>query len=203
MLNKTNETIAEILATRVRVMTARQLARCFYADRQRPVECARRSARRLRTTGFAETFAAAAAELPAARPLAVCTPGDPPPPLAQLAWQNERRWQAAWPIRQTCLVATPQAAAEFGGRRRPPRRRELEHDLQVANVYLALRAQGPELVAGWTHEDFLPYGQSDRPDALLRTRNDTTVIEVLGRGYGRDRIAAVWRAHRHQTLQLY
>lgn len=134
-------------------------------------------------------------------PLLRYAPEDPAPNLAAVAWQNQKRWKAAKPRRAVCLAATDKARLELGGSTRPHRPVELEHDLAVAAVRLHLLRS--HWAGRWRHEDaFLPQ-HGERPDATYTRDGVPVTVEVLGRGYTREKIERIWRAHSGGTLELW
>src|SRR5690606_23041832 len=114
-----------------------------------------RTARRLVAHGQVQQRTIMAVELSAAEPLFTWQPGNrDAPEFNRLAWRNRKRWLQRL-LRTECLIATPAAQELYGGHTRPPRDRELNHDLHVAEVYLQLRKRAPERAKAWRLEDEL------------------------------------------------
>ncbi len=203
MLTEITSKIAKILATQVRVMTIQQLAEHFYANRKGPVECARRAARKLRQEGYAETWQAMVRHLFLEGPLLAWFPGANVPEFGKLAWQNQKRWNQRFPGKTICLTSTPKARSEFGGTCRAPRSRELEHDVNVAQLFLHLLRQEPHAAASWQHEDSLIHTNQKRPDAVIERAGQPVAIDLLGSGYSREKIAEIWKHTRHTRFELW
>jgi|GEM_PF-4255678 len=203
MLTHTNEKIAQLLATKVRVMTADQLAERFFQQRKSPLECAQRATRKLQQQGYADTWAGMVRQLPLEQPLLVWKPGDALPEFGKLAWVNHKRWRAQGPRKTRCLTSTDKAKARFGGLSRQPRPHELEHDVAVAEVYLLLGNKSAIAAEAWHHEDSLPNKPGKRPDAIIHRKEELVFVDVLGRGYSRQKIEHIWHEHRQQNLELY
>lgn len=194
--------IARILATQIRVMTLQQIANHYCLRHTNSRAATRRLVKRLVRDGLVSTWATTAVHLPVAQPLLHWIPGQHHPHFGRLAWSNQCRWQAAIPAAAVCVVATDKARALFAGTIRPPRPRELEHDIAVTELYLQLRKQGLS-DNHWQHEDSFPDQSEKRPDAILTREEEPVFLDVLGRGYGHKRIKQLWRTFRHQQLQLY
>jgi len=211
MLTEITSKIAKILATEVRVMTVQQLAEHFYAERKRPVECACRAARKLRSEGYAETWPAMVRHLFLERPLLAWFPeASVPkfgklgvPKFGKLAWQNQKRWNRNFPRKTICLTSTSKARSEFGGDCRTPRSRELEHDVGVAQLYFHLSWQAPQVAASWKHEDSLLHTNEKRPDAVIGREGQPVAIDLLGSGYSREKIVGIWKHFRHTRFELW
>ncbi|MEM7657579.1 MAG: hypothetical protein AAF399_15705 [Bacteroidota bacterium] len=101
----------------------------------------------------------------------------------------------------TCVQATDKALATFAGACRPPRPGELEHDLTVSAVCLRLKRLG--LAEGWRHEDTFASASDLRGDATYLRKGEVVNVEVLGRGYGREKVAAAYRQHKESQLELW
>ncbi len=184
-------------------MTVKQLAEHFYWERKRPVECACRAARKLRQEGYAVTWPAMVRHLFLEGPLLNWTPGDSVPLFGKLAWANQKRWNRTCLGKTICLSSTRKARSEFGGTCRAPRSCELEHDVNVAQLYLHLGRQTPQVAASWQHEDSFFHARKKCPDALIESEGQPVAMEFLGRGYSREKIAKIWQHTRHTRFQLW
>lgn len=196
--------IAEILSCRVRVLTARQIARHFYAQYKGPMDCARRVIRTLVKQELACAWPVVVAELDVSQPLAVFEPRTPRPEVGHLAWRNEQRWNKASPARTICVTATVKALATYGGSCRRPRPLELEHDINVSGIYLSLLDHEPHVAATWLPEDEIETTEFDgrRPDAIIE-HDRPVVLDLLGRGYTREKIAGLVRHYQNHILELW
>jgi len=203
MLTEITTKIAETLATKVRVMTVRQLAEHFYGEKKDPVACAQRAARKLQREGWATTWPAAVRHLNIDRPLLCWNPGGGIPEFGKLAWRNERRWRNEVPRPSLCLTSTNKAKAHFAGHCRTSRRRELEHDINIAQLYLALCRTEPQVAATWLHEDALSHTHSARPDAIIERHSQTVVLDLVGSSYHREKLRDIWNHHRLKQLELW
>lgn len=195
--------VASLLATKLRVITSHQIAAAYFAERKDPRECAGRLARKLEAVGLAKAWRAVITHVDTPMPLLAWRPIDEQPDIPAIAWANQKRWQSATPTRTVCLTSTERAKAMFGGSCREPRHRELEHDVAVTSVYLRLALQEPEVLAAWQHEDGLLKSCDKRPDAVLARMGQKTFIDILGRGYTRDKISQIWAAYQASSLELW
>ncbi len=205
MLGEVPSEIARILATKVRVLTAHQIAQHFYSGMTDPLACAHRAIRKLAAAGFGHSWHASVTHLE--MPTAILE-RDPQQVASyssqQIAWQNAKRWQAGALTRTSCITSTEKSRAYFGGRCRPPRSRELEHDINVAGLYLNLLRTSPEAAITWTHEDSFTQHSTIRPDAtVIDTDGQLVAIDLLGRGYSAEKIAQIIRRHGDGRLRLY
>ncbi|QDV73654.1 hypothetical protein [Botrimarina mediterranea] len=197
---ETRQTI-ETLARHSRVLTVRQIAKAFFGTRRDPLDCARRGVRTLVRHKLAVADSLSLGVVAVEGPLCRYRPGDMKPNLAAVSWRNQQRWRAALARQAVCVRATENGLATFGGACRPPRPRELEHDASVGAVYLRLLAEGR--ADAWRHEDAFPPQAGERPDATYEREGETVTVEVLGRGYTRQKIESVWRAYREGPLELW
>lgn len=205
MLGDISREIARILATKVRVLTAEQIAMHFFPRMANPLQCAHRAIRKLRACEFGTSWQTSVTHLKITSTIFRWDPngvGSYSP--AQIAWRNSKRWQAAPLKRTVCITSTNKSRAYFGGRCRTPRSRELEHDINVAGLYLILLRKSPLEAATWKHEDHFDGHGSIRPDAtLIDIDGQTVVIDLLGRGYSAEKIAGIIRRHAGNQLRLY
>ena len=195
------ENVITLLARDCRVITVRQAASAFFSNRRDPLDCARRAARTLVRLGLATIRPGCMGRLHAKAPLLQFRPGDATPNFSALAWQNQKRWQAIKPRQGVCLVATEKARLALGGTTRPPRPRELEHDLLVTAVCLQLKNN--DTATAWRHEDSFAAEDGERPDARYERDGTLVTVEVLGRGYTKQKMDRIWRAHSGGPLELW
>lgn len=205
MLGDIPREIARILATKVRVLTAEQIATHFFPEMANPLQCAHRVIRKLHVGGFGYSWQTSVTHLENTSARLEWNPEQETSYSPQhIAWKNSRRWQAAPLKRTVCITSTNKSRAYFGGRCRTPRSRELEHDINVAGLYLILLRKSPLEAATWKHEDHFDCHGSVRPDATLTDIDgQTVVIDLLGRGYSAEKIAGIIRRHAGSQLRLY
>lgn len=182
--------IAEILATRVRVLTAEQIAETWYPNGRQPVPAAQRVLRRLVAKGLVlASWGMAPPRITLTGPLyryRACEK-TPEPDFGRLAWQAEHRFRRP-PVRTLFAQATKAAKLHFGREcRRAPRSSELCHDIHVSEVFLSLRKQGQEKL--WKGEDEL--SGTIRPDAVL----GEVAVDFIGSGYSKTKIMALHRKY--------
>lgn len=203
MPKRVAEQVAEILAVRTRVVTVRQVAHQFFSSSRDPMANARRCIRSLRRAGLVESWHTAVGELGVAGPLLTNTEEHATPDFGAVAWKNEKRWKEARPQKATCVVATQEALDRFAGSCREPRPNELEHDLALAAVYFQLLRTDGEAASSWRHEDTFAARRAVRPDATYRRDGATVSVDLLGRGYTKPKIEALWRAYEGRPLELW
>ncbi len=188
--------LLEALALRVRAFSLEQIRRTWWSEVSSAA--ARSRLERLRLDGLVTLHRTLArAELELVRPLAVWQPGEAQPALAAVARLAHARWST--PPRSTlCAVATPATGVRFAGRGgRPPRESEWTHDLQLAQVYLLLRANDSRRARQWQNEDLAqrpkstsPTAGEKLPDAIVEGAPGRTAIELVGHSYGREKLEA-------------
>lgn len=193
-LTSRDREILSVLTTRVRVRSTAQVGRTWWANASQPEAGARRRLRALAEAGLVTVDQVLAhREIALAGPVALWHRGLPEPDFPALSARLARRW--AEPERATpCVVATEQAAAQFGGTGgRPPRDSEATHDIHLAAVYLRMRQELPTRAASWTPEAALKKGQGIKvPDAIVRDGKYRTAIE-FGGSYSAEKLAAFHR----------
>lgn len=184
--------ILDVLTRRVRVLSAAQVGRTWFADTSAPIGNALRRLRQLEQAGLVERFTVLAhPELELQRPLATWRPRQSPPDFARLSYRLVSRWREG--VVDTPAVIASRAAGHWlggsGGRR--PRTGEASHDLSLSGVFLHWRAAHPGREASWISEAGLRrlgYGEGRRlPDAMIIDGEHRCVIE-LGGAYGSDKL---------------
>ena len=201
MLKETKREIVETLARDVRLLTLEQIAGRWFSGHVDPLASARRNVNKLTELGLTKTKPAVLTQPDVSAPQFSWMPGKTETPhFGQLANRNRNRW--ATPPSKT-LVVRPSIKAHgiYGGEYRVVRERETEHDALVANVFLHLNDSEAK---NWILEDSFEPGQfrSKRPDALLMN-GTATVIDVLGRGYGAEKVEAIWNHFQDFRLELW
>lgn len=203
-LSQIGREVMTILASKVRVMTSHQIAHTFFSTYQYPSQAAKRLTQKLQRQGLVRAWPTVITPIPTTSPLLVWNQEQSLPELGCLAWQNHKRWQTTDPLASVCLTSTEKANAQYGGQCREPRPRELEHDVAVTSVYLHLRGELPSVADTWTHEDSLPYQHDKRPDAtIIREGSTLTLIDLLGRGYTRQKLEQIVGEHHEHQLELW
>ena len=184
--------IMHLLTSKVRLLSAVQVARTWYLGRTRPATAALRTLAQSRSVALRS--ACLPPELPLVAPVCVWSPGDQPPEFGRVARVLNARWNGA-PRRTLLAVATQQGRNRAGGmlHHRPLRPQEIRHDLHVTALYLKFVQETPQRASEWIHEDlFLEAGlaPSDRiPDAM------TGEIAVdFGGAYKKPKLLAIHRA---------
>lgn len=177
--------ILEVLTLRVRLLTAPQIARTWWSGENAGKGAARRL-RDLETLGMLERFTVYAhPELPLSGPVYCWTPGDLAPNFGALSYRLTSRWKEAHRP-APAVIATKAAANYFGGHgAKRPKRVEENHDVHQAAVFLALRAQSPDLVRTWRAEAAIRRSRPDAPgeklpDAIITVNGSEKIIDFGG-----------------------
>ena len=182
------------LTTAVRVMTVSQIGRGWWSSSTDPTTDARHRITRLCAAGFLRIAKVLAMPLPEiTAPLLIWRPGEIEPDFGKLSWKARARWQQG--ARQTRIVlASKRGARLFTGRSDPALSRhfQLTHDLGVAEVFLAFRAQRPHLIPSWRGEVCYAHLRRNRkiPDAVITTSDlwpPLVAVEFAG-AYSRERV---------------
>lgn len=194
-LTERDSEILEVLATRVRCLSVRQVAAYWWsagAEGHRNA-CAR--LRKLTQAGWLHSDAVLARPLPTLHaPLAVWAPEDPCPNFATLSYALKSRFIS--PVANTPIVfAARLAASRFGGNPgRAPRRAEATHDLGLAQVFLKLLRERPNRAKRWIAESELARGGSNAarkiPDAMIRSRGGQETAIEFGGEYSKAKLTA-------------
>ncbi len=141
-------------------------------------------------------------ELPVTSPLLNWVPGEDEPDFGRLAWRAKSRFSD--PPRRTGLVF-PGPRLRIGGRLRPLRATETQHDVMVAAILLGLAKVDRAVIERWHHEDVLRerFGPGvKRPDAILVEDVGEVYIECAG-SYSKAKLLEVHRAFEHLPYRLY
>lgn len=184
-LTTRDEGILDTLTQRVRVLSIGQIVRTWWPEQRRGEESAASRLQALADAGFIMRIVEwAHPELSLDAPALIWRPGEEVPNLGQVSYRLRSRWTGA-PRATTAFIATRLAGSTFGGNGgRRPRPSEMTHDLHLAAVFLRLLSKQPRTAQSWISEA-AQYakgaGRHERlPDALVRDRNGTTVIEFGG-----------------------
>jgi len=194
-LTARDEQIIETLLTKVRVMHAGQAARAFWPGASGDPREVRRRLSRLAAAGFVGVHAVLARHLPATEsPVLRWAPREPPPDFDAASWRLQARWTMA-PRPSRVYVAGKRAGAMHGlsaGRLRKPL--QVDHDLALAEAYVAFLRRSPALAARWLVEDRLPKGRRGQrqPDALVFAADGRTAELAIesGGAYPAERVAS-------------
>ena len=194
ILSERDIDIIRTLTTRVRLLTAAQVADCWWLGTRAGQDQAARRLRELCALQLLEERPILAEPLlELAAPILNWGPGDEEPDHHAIAWRLQRRWVEA--TRETLVfIATSFAADTLGGvAARLPTLGQETHDLHVSEVYLRMRRERPELAAHWLGEEIVrPTRIHEKlPDALIvdAQGNPARVIEFGGR-YDHKRVCA-------------
>ncbi|MBX3412408.1 MAG: hypothetical protein KF708_06955 [Pirellulales bacterium] len=171
MITQRDGEILEVLARRVRLMSACQAASVWWPDQAAgSVNAFRRLRRLVSQHALLEFHVLAQPLLPLHGPLYQWRPEQPPPDFLAIERLLRVRWHAA-ATRMTVFVASPATLLSTGVQHRPPIKNhcQVTHDLHVTQVYLRYRLDHPELASGWLGEDELAPSRRDQilPDAVI------------------------------------
>ena len=177
--------ILETLTRRVRLLTVLQIAMVWWPTAKSQCHC-RRRIDRLVNAGLIEVLCVCVHPLlPVEKPLFRWTPGAEEPDAEQVATACQQRWTKP-DVPMSVCVATPLSANLFGSTAcgAPPTEQQ-NHDLRLADVYVACRRQQPARAATWIGEHALPLAgyRIKNPDAFLcdNTGRIRCVMESAGR----------------------
>lgn len=194
-LTDRDDELLRTLTHRVRALSLAQTARSWWPRSVQPATPHARL-KQLAAAGYVTLEPQhVGPELQLERPLASWQRGCPRPKLSAIASVAQRRWHTP-PVTMPCVVATPRAAAQFGGRGgRSPRPTEWTHDLHLAQVYLLMRVELPTRAASWVHEDLDERPQralsgEKLPDAFVTDGLHRTAIELVGSSYNGSKLEA-------------
>jgi hypothetical protein len=153
-------------------------------------------------------------------PIVTCYPGDAPFDFDAVAWQLEKRGNAAPLVPIEVFFATTRSVNLLGGytKGRPTKQAQSGHDLLVPTVFLRLLDTAPALAAGWVGEDGCPHllgtpkGRRNtkgekQPDAMIFDSERRPVMACeIGGLYGPGRLRSLYTSivvHRSLALQLW
>jgi hypothetical protein len=184
--------LLEALATKVRLMSLRQIAQHWWKG---DLTNARRRLRALTSAQLTARLEVRARDLPAiCQPVTAWCPGDAEADPGQVAHLLQSRWRSR-PVRSVAVfVATERTAQICGGRVGQALKRPLQatHDLGVAAVWLALRASAPDWAEAWRSEDLLAHTRRGEkcPDAFLVREQQIVRVVEFGGAYDAQRVRA-------------
>jgi hypothetical protein len=202
--------ILEVLATRVRCLSIKQVADHWWHESQDRQRNAKARLRKLVDDGWIHSVGILARPLPElTRPLVVWEPAQAMPSFAEIAYHLKTRFSA--PVVTTPIVyAIRQAASRFGGQPgRVPRRAEATHDLGLAQVFLKFLRENPARARRWIAESDLVQGRPRSPqkvpDALIRTKSGKETAIEFGGEYTKEKLTAFHEdcAERGRSYELW
>lgn len=206
--NPKREVVAA-LTQHVRVLTVDQIARTWWPHTQRPRSNALKGLADLEGRGLVETFSMMAQpEIDLPGPVFVWRPGDPEPDFRAIASRLRARWKR--PRRPTdAVIATRRAARDYGGYLggRRPRASEATHDLHLAQVYLRMRRESPELLEFWVSEaqQYAEGGGRNEPlpDVIIRPAGAAQFLVEFAGQYSRRKLEEFHGRTNHIPYQLW
>lgn len=175
------------LTHKVRVLTLQQVATTWWPESDQAEAAARKTLNRLARLNLVRLI-----EADIRQPLNLDGPmlswclGEEKPDFGPLSYRAKNRWEG---VSATKLVVSPtrQAANWMGGVvNRTSRLSEINHDINVANVYLGFRKSRVQRASSWLPEEALRRQlnleiESYLPDALVYDEGKPTVIELAGK----------------------
>jgi hypothetical protein len=191
-LTTRDEEILDALSHRVRVLSAEQIGRTWWAKSATPRQQAITRMKVLTELGLVSQYQALAhPEIPLLEPVLSWRRGEPPPDFARAAYRLQARWTKPF-TSVTCFIATKRAGRISGGSGgRRSRTSEQTHDIHLASVFLRYRSVSPELIRQWTSEATIlerRNGAREKlPDAMILDGAQRRVIE-FGGAYGKEKI---------------
>ena len=177
--------ILQSLAIRIRMLSVTQATQIWWPQRE-SLRDSRRCLRRLTAGGLVHRYVINAHPLLAVTaPLTSWKPGQLEPDCHELSLAARRRWNRPT-IPLEVFTASKQTANLFGGVAYGlPRLEQRDHDLLLADAFVAYRCNRPSEAEHWVGEDFLPKAgfRIKDPDAFLINDHGqmTHVIESAGR----------------------
>ena len=203
------EELLQALTRHVRVLTLEQVARTWWSHTKRPKNNAQKRLRKLEEEGLVECFTMLARpEIELSGPVFRWSPGDPEPDFGPIAYRLQRRWKGPF-VPTQAVIATRKAKRDYAGSNggRMPRDSETTHDIHLAQVYLRLRKEQPELLEGWVSEaqQYAEGGGKNArlPDVIIReSGNPRLLIEFAG-AYSKQKLQAFHVEAEHLPYQLW
>lgn len=187
-LTQAEEWLILTLARRVRVFTDKQICGSWFdGDRKKARESIQKLESQDLIKGYTDLIGGV---LTLTTPLLTWEPYQGKAPrFSEIAYIARKRWKAE-PSRQNLFFATTTAVHRFAGSTngKPPATNALQHDLQVAALYLHFLKTEPRRTRRWIGEDewhelgYCGHKQAV-PDAVIRHRRDyrkNVLIEMAG-----------------------
>lgn len=190
-LTERDEEILRALSLRVKFFSQRQVGNHWFDG---DATNARRRMNQLRTVGMVERVTLRARSLPAlSQPLISWQPGQGPPEFGKVAHLCSSRWRKRHVQTCTAYIATESASQRYGGRMPGEVKREMQatHDLGVAQIWLQLDLQSPQLADAWCGENLMAHTRKGQklPDGfLVDAQGQTLCVIEFGGAYDEPRI---------------
>lgn len=171
------------LSSRIRMLSLEQIAHTWWQTSKDAVDAARRRLRALEESQLLASYRVRSLPLlDISSPVLSWRPGEPEPDVGAVAWKLQSRWQGDARPTQV-FVATEQSARIFGGRATGKIKNQFQatHDLGVAQMYLQIRKERPELLEDWIGEDVYASKRKGQklPDAVIASFPNATCNRVL------------------------
>ncbi len=209
-LTERDSELLEVLASRVRCLSLRQVTTQWWPAQAESTRNARARLRKLEEAGLLDSGAVLARPLPAIMsPVLTWSPGAAPPDFSPVAYFLQHRF--SMPVVSTPVVfATRAAASRYGGQvGRLSRPSEATHDLGLASVYLLFHQATPAKAKCWISEARLVRGMQGAsrkvPDALIRTRRGRETVIEFGGEYAKAKLLEFHQdcAERGRSYELW
>lgn len=200
--------IGLVLTHHLRLLTAEQIGRNWFAHTVAPTKIALQFLRREERRGLLKLeHAMIHPPLNLQEPILDWRPESSTEPNWQtLAWKVQSRWNQH-PVRAVVVSATSKARNLTGGPigGRPTRPLEISHDATLAEIFLQLRRTHSLAATTWIPEDALTdFGHGKKkPDALITIAEQEVLLELAGKAYSPKRLADIHAAHRHRPYRMY
>lgn len=190
-LTERDEEILRALSLRVKFFSQRQVGTHWFDG---DATNTRRRMNQLRTVGLVERVTLRARSLPdLSQPLISWQPGQGPPEFGKVAHLCSSRWRKRHVQTCTAYIATESASQRYGGRMPGEVKREMQatHDLGVAQIWLQLDLQSPQLADAWCGENLMAHTRQGQklPDGfLVDGQGQTLCVIEFGGAYDEPRI---------------
>ncbi len=190
-LTERDEEILRALSLRVKFFSQRQVGTHWFDG---DATNTRRRMNQLRTVGLVERVTLRARSLPdLSQPLISWQPGQGPPEFGKVAHLCSSRWRKRHVQTCTAYIATESASQRYGGRMPGEVKREMQatHDLGVAQIWLQLDLQSPQLADAWCGENLMAHTRQGQklPDGfLVDSQGQTLCVIEFGGAYDEPRI---------------
>lgn len=190
-LTERDDEMLQALSLRVKFFSQRQLSDHWFEG---DATNTRRRMNQLQTVGMVERVSLRARSLPPlTQPLIAWQPGQADPDYGSVAHACSSRWRKRHVQSCTAYIATQAASQRYGGRMRGEVKREMQatHDLGVAQIWLQLDLQSPQLADAWCGEDLMAHTRKGQklPDGFIVDAQGATLCVIeFGGSYDQPRI---------------
>lgn len=199
--------LTNTLTKKVRLLSHSQLERTFFANEKNATKKAGAAIKALVDAGFiVHDSAMLHPEIELNGPLCRYSPGDEAPDFRSIASTTRGRWKEA-PVMSDFIFATKFAKRELGGYigGKKPRPSEIRHDIHVAQIYLRLAENEPELAGAWRPEEYirehLESAAQKIPDAIIETSQP--VIIEFGGAYSRAKLESIHASQKENKYEIW